>query len=99
MYTDEDPWDPELTNWPYHGSINDGQSELTDREIDFVRSQFAGKTTMVDRWIRRVFDTLDRENLWGETIVIITSDHGHYSGITAGWENRPKHRCTKSCRM
>lgn len=88
MYTDEDPWNPELTNWPYYGSIDEGKSELTDRKVDFVRSQFARKTTMVDQWIGYVFDTLDRENLWDETMVIVTSDHGHYHG-DHGWMGKP----------
>jgi len=51
MYTDEDPYDPELPLWPYYGPVDEGQSELTDRELRFVRSQFAGNVTMVDRWL------------------------------------------------
>jgi len=53
---------------------------FTDRQLEFIRSQFAGKTTMVDRWFGRVLDVLDREEYWDETMVIVTSDHGHYLG-------------------
>jgi arylsulfatase A-like enzyme len=80
MYTDEDPRDPTLTVWPYYGRTDEGQATLTDRELDFVRSQFAGKVTLVDRWLGRVFDALDAEELWDETVVIVTSDHGHFLG-------------------
>ncbi|WP_276256225.1 sulfatase-like hydrolase/transferase [Halomontanus rarus] len=88
MYTDEDPRDPELTHWPFYGSTEEGQSELTDRELAFVRSQFAGKLTMVDRWFGRVLDALEDCSLWEETIVIVTADHGHYLG-EHDWIGKP----------
>jgi len=84
MYTDEDPTDHELRNWPYYGKVDEGQSELTERQREFVRAQFAGKVTMVDRWLGRVFDALDREGLWNDTMVILTSDHGFMLG-EHGW--------------
>ncbi|MFB6227203.1 MAG: sulfatase-like hydrolase/transferase [Halobacteriales archaeon] len=88
MYTDEDPGDPEMIHWPYYGRIDEGQSEMTDRQVDFAQAQFAGKTTMVDRWFGRVLDRLDREDLWDETMVVVTSDHGHYLG-DHGWMGKP----------
>jgi arylsulfatase A-like enzyme len=84
MYIDEDPTDPELTNWPFYGPVDEGQSELSDREQAFVRAQYAGKVTMVDRWFGRVLDALDREGYWEDTTVIVTSDHGFMLG-DHGW--------------
>jgi arylsulfatase A-like enzyme len=88
MYTDENPTDPELTYWPFYGRTGEGQGGLSERELDFVQAQFAGKTTMVDRWFGRVLDALDREGLWDETMVVVTSDHGHYLG-DHGWVGKP----------
>jgi arylsulfatase A-like enzyme len=88
LYTDEDPTDPALPLWPFYGHVDEGRSALTDRELAFVRSQFAGKLTMVDRWFGRVLDALDREGLWDETVVVVTSDHGHYLG-EHGWVGKP----------
>jgi arylsulfatase A-like enzyme len=84
MYTDEDPTDADLPVWPYYGRVDEGQSELTDRQLAFVQSQFAGNVTMVDRWFGRVMDTLDTEGLWDDTMVIVTSDHGFALG-EHGW--------------
>ena len=84
MYTDENPNDPELTNWPYYGRIDEGQSALTERQVAFVRAQYAGKLTMVDRWFGRMLDALDCLDLWESTTVIVTTDHGHYLG-EHGW--------------
>lgn len=88
MYTDEDPRDPDLSVWPYYGPTDEGQSQLTDRETEFVRAQFAGKVTMVDRWFGRVLDALDQRNLWDDTMVIVTADHGHFLG-EHGWMGKP----------
>lgn len=89
MFTDEDPTDPELVTWPYYGRTNEGQSALTDRQVAFVRAQYAGKLAMVDRWFGEVLDTLDELSLWEETAVIVTSDHGHYLG-EHGWMGKPE---------
>jgi len=88
MYTDEDPTDPELINWPYYGRIDEGRSELTERQLAFARSQFAGKTTMVDRWFGRVLDAFDREGLWEDTMLVVTANHGHFLG-EHGWIGKP----------
>lgn len=88
MFTDENPADPELLNWPYYGRIDSGLSALTDRQLAFVRAQYAGKLAMVDRWFGEVLDKLDELALWGETAVILTSDHGHYLG-EHGWMGKP----------
>ncbi len=88
MYTDEDPTDPELVVWPVYGRIDEGRSRLSERQVAFARSQFAGKVTMVDRWLGEVLDELDRQELWDETMVIVTTDHGHYLG-DHGWMGKP----------
>jgi arylsulfatase A-like enzyme len=84
MYTDEDPTEVDLPVWPYYGRVDGGQSELTERELDFVRSQFAGKVTMVDEQFGKLLDRLDEEGLWDETMVVVTSDHGYFLG-DHGW--------------
>lgn len=84
MYTDEDPTDPNLTFWPYYGRIDQGQSELSERELEFVKSQFAGTTTMLDRWFGRVLKKLDEQDAWDDTMVVVTADHGFFLG-EHGW--------------
>lgn len=88
LYTDEDPRDPELVNWPYYGRTDRGQSQLTARQIAFARAQYAGKLTMVDRWFGNVLDRLDELDAWADTLVIVTTDHGHFLG-DHGWMGKP----------
>lgn len=80
MYTSEDPTDPDLPTWPFYGRVDAGQSALDDRELAFVRAQFAAKVTMVDHWFGRLTAVLDDRGLWDDTMVVVTSDHGHYLG-------------------
>jgi arylsulfatase A-like enzyme len=74
--------------WPLYGRTDTGWAALEQEEIDWVRAQFAGKLTMVDRWLGRVFESLEQSGLWDETIVVITTDHGHFLG-EHNWIGKP----------
>jgi arylsulfatase A-like enzyme len=78
MYTDADY--RRYSPWPIYGRIDSPPARLEQDEVEWVRAQFAGKLTMVDRWLGRVFDKLDEHRLLDRTAVIITTDHGHYLG-------------------
>jgi arylsulfatase A-like enzyme len=49
-------------------------------ELAFIRTQYAAKVTMVDRWFGTVLEAIDRQQLWDDTVVIVTTDHGHDLG-------------------
>ena len=53
---------------------------MSEKELRFVRSQYAGKMTMVDTWFGHLMAELDRQDLWNDTMVIVTTDHGHDLG-------------------
>lgn len=92
MYTDEDPSDPSLIYWPHYGRIDEGYSQLTERQLAFAISQYAAKLTMVDRWLGVLFEKLEDLDLWQETIVILTTDHGLFLG-EHGWIGKPDAPC------
>jgi predicted AlkP superfamily pyrophosphatase or phosphodiesterase len=48
--------------------------------IDHVRKRYEATLKMSDRWLGRVLDVLDRHNLWEDTLVILTTDHGFMLG-------------------
>lgn len=86
LYTDDDyrRYNP----WPSYGRVDEGEYPLSAAELAWVRAQFAGKLTMVDTWLGRVFDTLEGQGLWERSCVILTTDHGHYLG-EHGWLGKP----------
>jgi arylsulfatase A-like enzyme len=55
-------------------------AQATPEELAFIRAQYSGKLTMVDRWFGGLLKKLDELHLWGDTAVIVTTDHGHDLG-------------------
>lgn len=43
---------------------------------------------MTDRWLGRLLQRMDDFNLWDDTAVILTTDHGHFLG-DHGWVGKP----------
>ncbi len=78
MYTDD--LNPDYTCWPPYQSEAqrlDFLRSTSQAELDYIRAQYKGKLTMVDRALSQVWSAMDRHSLWDNTMVILTSDHGH----------------------
>ena len=52
----------------------------TQSEIEYMRCMYAGKLTMVDRWVGHLLDGVKRMGLADNTAIIFSSDHGFYHG-------------------
>ena len=83
-------YDPDFVGewpiWNKYGPVDTYPPEI----VKHIRAQYAGKVTMLDKWMGLVIDRMDRYGLWDNTLVIVTSDHGHHLG-EHGWigKNRP----------
>lgn len=81
MYTQD--LDPGYTCWPPY---QDEQKRLaflrgtSMAELEYIRAQYKGKVTMLDRALGQVWAAMDRQDLWDNTMVILTADHGHELG-------------------
>jgi len=49
-------------------------------EIRDIRARYAAMVTMTDRWIGRLIDKLQLMDIWDDTAILFTSDHGWYHG-------------------
>lgn len=58
---------------PWRGRLDEGQ-------LLAYRARYAAKVVFLDRQLGRLFDTLDRLDLWHNTLVILTADHGTFNG-------------------
>jgi arylsulfatase A-like enzyme len=56
------------------------EGRLTERECAHVRALYYEKISVADQWVGRLLDTLEREGLADDTLVILTSDHGQPMG-------------------
>jgi arylsulfatase A-like enzyme len=86
-YDPHEPWDtPDeyvslYDDVPYDGpepySVIYGTSDyLTDRELKRMKARYAGEITMVDRWLGRFLDKMEKLDLFETTLLVLLSDHG-----------------------
>jgi arylsulfatase A-like enzyme len=77
------PYSEEHTCWPPYPWCDTAEeffAQVTPAQLGFIRQQYAGNVTMVDRQLGRLFESLDDRRLWESTAVILTTDHGHDLG-------------------
>lgn len=94
FFDPHEPWDPpeymvRKYDPDYDGipmiHPNYGQaSDLTDDELHNLRAHYCAEAELVDRWVGRVLQKIDDLQLWDNSIVVFTSDHG----ISLGEHNR-----------
>jgi len=83
-----------LTCWPpyqdgVHGHNDAFWNTTTPEEVEYIRAQYMGKLAMVDDFLGKLFDKLDELNLWDNTAVILTTDHGHELGERQRYGKQP----------
>ncbi|MGB0372839.1 MAG: sulfatase [Opitutales bacterium] len=62
-------------------------ADFTDAERSEFKRAYQACVSFVDAQLGKVFATMDRLNLWDNTIVILMSDHGYHLGHK-GWWNK-----------
>ena len=92
MFTDEkrddfNCWPPYQTG--YHGHVEDWWKQASDRDVAYVRSQYKGMLAMIDAHLGKLLDKLDAYHLWGNTMVVLTTDHGHELGEKQRFGKQP----------
>lgn len=63
------------------------REHYTERELRNIQALYAGTVTYVDAWFGRFMDELERLSLMGDTAVLVTTDHGTYTG-EHGWTGK-----------
>jgi len=86
-----EPWDP--PSWyvqPYYPGY-DGrivapcywdwrEKGLKEEDVKVAHACYCGEISMVDRWVGQLLDKVKSMNLWENTAIVFTSDHGFYFG-------------------
>jgi arylsulfatase A-like enzyme len=83
-----DDWTGPRVIWPPYtapGGVH-VPDERTGRQI---RANYGAKLSMIDHWLARVLDEVDRQSLWDDTAVIVLTDHGHFLGERGGTWGKP----------
>ena len=62
--------------WPIYGAAD----RYTEEELQDIRALYAGEVTLVDTWLGRFLDKLECLRLLDDTMIVLTTDHGHLFG-------------------
>lgn len=82
------PWHRETRNSPEEADFRDlgfgihgGHSHLHDeQQLRADMTCYYGMITLMDREIGRIFSALDELKMWDSTLIVFTTDHGHFIG-------------------
>ncbi|MGI8915970.1 MAG: sulfatase [Chloroflexota bacterium] len=72
----EDQPGAERILWPIYGPAD----RYSEAELRDVRGFYAGEVALVDTWLGHFLDRLERLGRLNDTMVIVTTDHGHLFG-------------------
>ncbi|HAS12466.1 MAG TPA: sulfatase, partial [Acidimicrobiaceae bacterium] len=74
------PWDGDALIWPPYADGAISRGTLSEAEGRHIRANYGAKVSMIDHWFGRVLDAFDERDLWGDTALVVCTDHGHYLG-------------------
>jgi arylsulfatase A-like enzyme len=73
-------WRGERLIWPPYAVGVRANGILSEREARHVRANYGAKLSLIDHWFGKLLDAIDELSLWGDTAVVVCTDHGHYLG-------------------
>lgn len=73
-------YDGRHVDWPQPGTADQDQEYIA-----YVQNQYKALVTMIDGNLGRVLDTMDRYDLWKDTMLIVNTDHGLLLGEHDWW--------------
>lgn len=72
---DGDDYEGQPCYWPEYRRNN-----FTEQETNHLHVRYKALLTMTDHYIGKIFDVLDRHDMWDDTMVVFTTDHGYMIG-------------------
>jgi len=85
-----EPWDPPkhriqqfypgLKEDLPHSPVYSSSDRFSEEELVQMRAMYAAELTVVDHWFGYFMDKVDQMNLWEDTLIIATTDHGFFLG-------------------
>ncbi|MGG4044331.1 sulfatase [Paenibacillus favisporus] len=73
----KDTYEGPRFEWPYYGLK---PADLPDEAIAHLNNRYSANLSMIDHWFGKLLDTMDRHQLWEDTLFIFTTDHGFLLG-------------------
>lgn len=73
-------YDGPILDWPIYDRVAE-----TPEEIAELRANYAALVTMTDEYFGRLLDIFDQHDLWADTALVLTTDHGFLLGEHDWW--------------
>ena len=64
-------WNGPILNWPLYEKV-----KYSPEEIAEIRANYAALVAMCDHYFGQLLDYMDANNMWDDTMLILTTDHG-----------------------
>jgi len=77
-------YDPDYDGTPMLHPNYGKASDYTRAELRNLRAHYCAESELVDRWVGRILEKIDDLDLWQNTVVVFTTDHG----MSLGEHNR-----------
>lgn len=71
----DDDWPGPLFNWNRYEPI-----DLPEEAVSHLRRRYAATLSMNDKWFGKLLNEIERQNGFENTLIILTTDHGHMLG-------------------
>lgn len=87
-----EPWDPPeeliklfdpegyLEGWTGAVRYDKWRNHYTERQLRNIQARYAANVVLVDRWLGPLLGAMDELDLWSNTLLILTTDHGTFNG-------------------
>lgn len=69
-----------ILDWPLYKKVEESPEEIAE-----MRANYSALVTMCDEYFGQVLDFFDANNLWQDTCLILTTDHGFLLGEHDWW--------------
>jgi arylsulfatase A-like enzyme len=71
-------YDGTLYFWPEYKQVD--RAGITPEALQHIRKRYLALLLMTDEWLGKLLDVMDRHDMWKDTLLIYTTDHGYMLG-------------------
>jgi len=76
----KDNYDGPHFDWPNYGLVTE-----TPEQVEHCRKEYAASVSMCDHYLGKILDVMDEKDMWNDTMLIVTTDHGFLLGEKGWW--------------
>lgn len=91
IFDPHEPWDPPAPYDTMYDPDYTGQvlidpvagfveGYMTPEEVRHTAALYAGEVSFVDKWVGKLFEAIKALDLWENSLILFTSDHGEFLG-------------------